>query len=70
MGALADQLHAIWVCAAIPFAGGRLFEKDVEIILLGYRGNLSIIVVFTKLDVLREDQGKNWRNSWNGEARR
>ncbi|KAJ7318725.1 hypothetical protein DFH08DRAFT_891821 [Mycena albidolilacea] len=57
MPALADQLHAIWVCAEIPFAGGRLFEKGVERILLEYRGNLPIIVVFTKLDVLREDQG-------------
>ncbi|KAJ7640907.1 hypothetical protein B0H17DRAFT_1216470 [Mycena rosella] len=45
MPALADQLHAIWVCAEIPFAGGRLFEK------------VPIIVVFTKLDVLREDLG-------------
>ncbi|KAF7360885.1 G domain-containing protein [Mycena sanguinolenta] len=51
--ALADQLHAIWVCAEIPFAGGRLFERGVERILLEYRGNLPIIVVFTKLDVLR-----------------
>ncbi|KAJ7709410.1 hypothetical protein B0H16DRAFT_1703793 [Mycena metata] len=57
MSALADQLHAIWVCAEIPFAGGRLFEKGVERILVEYRGNLPIIVVFTKLDVLREDLG-------------
>ncbi|KAJ7241581.1 hypothetical protein C8J57DRAFT_1477698 [Mycena rebaudengoi] len=57
MPTLADQLHAIWVCAEIPFAGGRLFEKGVERILLEYRGNLPIIVVFTKLDILREDQG-------------
>ncbi|KAJ7282258.1 hypothetical protein C8J57DRAFT_1172324 [Mycena rebaudengoi] len=73
MPALADQLHAIWVCAEIPFAGGRLFETGVERILAEYRGNCAssiyhhfppdfdptvpIIVVFTKLDVLREDQG-------------
>ncbi|KAJ6447859.1 hypothetical protein C8R45DRAFT_1115655 [Mycena sanguinolenta] len=57
MPALADQLHAIWVCAEIPFAGGRLFERGVERMLLEYRGNLPIIVVFTKLDVLRVDQG-------------
>ncbi|KAJ7282402.1 hypothetical protein C8J57DRAFT_45050 [Mycena rebaudengoi] len=73
MPALADQLHAIWVCAEIPFAGGRLFEKGVERILVEYQGNCAssiyhhfplhfdptvpIIVVFTKLDVLREDQG-------------
>ncbi|KAJ6447861.1 hypothetical protein C8R45DRAFT_1224809 [Mycena sanguinolenta] len=30
MPALADQLHEIWICAEIPFAGGRLFEKGVE----------------------------------------
>ncbi|KAJ6454319.1 hypothetical protein C8R45DRAFT_1111948 [Mycena sanguinolenta] len=57
MPALADHLHAIWVCAEILFAGGRLFERGVERILLEYRGNLPIIVVFTKLDVLRVDQG-------------
>ncbi|KAJ6453986.1 hypothetical protein C8R45DRAFT_1112244 [Mycena sanguinolenta] len=27
MPALADQLHEIWICAEIPFAGGRLFER-------------------------------------------
>ncbi|KAJ7264102.1 hypothetical protein B0H12DRAFT_1230840 [Mycena haematopus] len=57
MPALADQLHAIWVCAEIPFAGGRLFERGVERILTEYRGTLPIIVVFTKLDVLRTDRG-------------
>ncbi|KAJ6619219.1 hypothetical protein B0H10DRAFT_2027213 [Mycena sp. CBHHK59/15] len=53
MPALGDQLHAIWVCAEIPFAGGRLFEAGVERILKEYRKNFPIIVVFTKLDILR-----------------
>ncbi|KAF8962885.1 hypothetical protein BDZ97DRAFT_1076814 [Flammula alnicola] len=74
MPALGDRLHAIWVCAEIPFAGARLFEKGVERILKECRGNGSssirpyfpphftasvpIIVVFTKLDILRETQEK------------
>ncbi|KAJ7263023.1 hypothetical protein C8J57DRAFT_1231621 [Mycena rebaudengoi] len=32
--ALGDQLHAIWVCAEIPFAGNRMFEtgrKKLEV---------------------------------------
>ncbi|KAJ6453983.1 hypothetical protein C8R45DRAFT_944902 [Mycena sanguinolenta] len=63
MPALADQLHPIWVCAEIPFAGGRIFEKGVERILLEYRGNLPVIVVFTKLDALR-----NWEDGDEFEA--
>ncbi|KAJ7710261.1 hypothetical protein B0H14DRAFT_3021770 [Mycena olivaceomarginata] len=55
MPALGDQLHAIWVCAEIPFAGGRLFETGVEQILKG-SWEIPIIVVFTKLDVLRDHQ--------------
>ncbi|KAJ7511948.1 hypothetical protein B0H11DRAFT_720183 [Mycena galericulata] len=55
MPALADQLHALWVCAEIPFAGGRLFEAGVEQLLTRYRGaSVPIVVVFTKLDILRE----------------
>ncbi|KAJ7018971.1 hypothetical protein C8F04DRAFT_1149193, partial [Mycena alexandri] len=54
MSALADQLHAIWVCAEIPFAGSRLFEAGVEQLLTRYCGIFPIVVVFTKLDILRE----------------
>ncbi|KAJ6590739.1 hypothetical protein B0H10DRAFT_2092139 [Mycena sp. CBHHK59/15] len=56
MPALGDRLHAIWVCAEIPFAGGRLFEAGVERMLNECRGQVPIIVVFTKLDILREQQ--------------
>ncbi|KAJ7765639.1 hypothetical protein B0H16DRAFT_1367341 [Mycena metata] len=56
MQALGDRLHAIWVCAEIPFAGSRLFENGVERILKGYQGTFPIIVVFTKLDLLREQK--------------
>ncbi|KAJ7117059.1 hypothetical protein C8R44DRAFT_983342 [Mycena epipterygia] len=59
MPALGDQLHAVWVCAEIPFAGSRLFEAGVERILEEYKGTLPIIVVFTKLDLFREkEEGK------------
>ncbi|KAJ7900831.1 hypothetical protein B0H13DRAFT_2516212 [Mycena leptocephala] len=56
MPALGDQLHAIWVCAEIPFAGSRPFEIGVERILKEYQGTFPIIVVFTKLDLLREQK--------------
>jgi hypothetical protein len=58
MPTLGDRLHAIWVCAEIPFAGGRPFEKGVERVLKECRGNVPIIVVFTKLDLLRETEEK------------
>ncbi|KAJ6478667.1 hypothetical protein DFH09DRAFT_430909 [Mycena vulgaris] len=56
--ALGDQLHAIWVCAQIPFAGSRMFETGVERILKEYQATFPIIVVFTKLDILREKKEK------------
>ncbi|KAF8197661.1 hypothetical protein K438DRAFT_1759794 [Mycena galopus ATCC 62051] len=51
-------LTNIRVCTEILFAGGRLFKTGVEQILKGPWGELvlSIIVVFTKLDVLRDHQ--------------
>ncbi|KAF8146100.1 hypothetical protein K438DRAFT_1870589 [Mycena galopus ATCC 62051] len=56
--ALGDQLHAIWICAQIPFAGSRMFEAGVERILKEYQATFPIIVVFTKLDLLREREEK------------
>ncbi|KIJ28180.1 hypothetical protein M422DRAFT_270584 [Sphaerobolus stellatus SS14] len=53
MPALADRLHAIWVCAEIPFSGSRLFETGVERLLTECQDSVPIIVVFTKLDILR-----------------
>ncbi|KDR71761.1 hypothetical protein GALMADRAFT_159184 [Galerina marginata CBS 339.88] len=58
MPALSDRLHAIWVCAEIPFAGARAFERGVERILKECQGTVPIIVVFTKIDILRETQEK------------
>ncbi|KAH8798708.1 hypothetical protein DL96DRAFT_1638413 [Flagelloscypha sp. PMI_526] len=56
MDTLAEQLHGIWVCAEIPFAGSRLFEAGVEKLLHIICGQKSVpvIVVFTKLDLLWE----------------
>ncbi|KIJ41354.1 hypothetical protein M422DRAFT_31745 [Sphaerobolus stellatus SS14] len=54
MPALKDQIHAIWICAEIPFAGSRLFEKGVERLLKEFRWDVPIIVLFTKLDILRQ----------------
>jgi len=55
MRELRDQLHAVWLCLAIPFAGGRLIEAGVEDFLKNRRdilGNIPLVVVFTKLDLL------------------
>ncbi|KZP27032.1 hypothetical protein FIBSPDRAFT_854364 [Athelia psychrophila] len=46
-----DRVHAVWLCAEIPFAGGRVFETgDEEFLKLGLK--VPIIVVFTKFDYL------------------
>ncbi|KZP27036.1 hypothetical protein FIBSPDRAFT_886923 [Athelia psychrophila] len=37
---LKDRVHAVWLCAEVPFAGGRVFEI------------VPIVVVFTKFDYL------------------
>jgi len=48
---LKDQLHAIWLCVAVPFANARAFEAgDIEILRL--QADVPIIVIFTKYDKL------------------
>jgi len=49
---LEDRLHAIWLCVAIPHAGGRVFEQGDEDFLQLDLGEVPVIVVFTKYDVL------------------
>ncbi|KAF8548582.1 hypothetical protein OG21DRAFT_1500930 [Imleria badia] len=52
---LKDQLHAVWLCLEIPYAGSRLLEAGVEKFLTDRQeilGNIPLIVVFTKLDLL------------------
>ncbi|KAG2051806.1 hypothetical protein BDR06DRAFT_1022467 [Suillus hirtellus] len=50
------QLHAIWLCFQIPRAGGRLLETGTEDFLKlkrsGMLGDVPIIAVFTKYDIL------------------
>ncbi|KAG1897018.1 uncharacterized protein F5891DRAFT_563900 [Suillus fuscotomentosus] len=56
MPALKDQLHAVWLCFEIPCAGGRLLETGTEDFLeskrSGMLGDVPIIAVFTKYDML------------------
>jgi len=48
---LKDQIHAIWLCIQVPFAGGRVFEKgDEELVKLGLK--TPIVIVFTQFDRL------------------
>ncbi|KAG8217987.1 hypothetical protein J3R82DRAFT_6160 [Butyriboletus roseoflavus] len=52
---LKDQLHAIWLCLTIPYAGGRFLEAGVEEFLKNRKeilGNIPLVVVLTKLDYL------------------
>jgi GTP-binding protein EngB required for normal cell division len=54
--ALEHQLHAVWLCFEIPRAGGRLLETGTEAFLTlknnGALGNIPVIVVLTKYDML------------------
>jgi len=50
-----DQLHAIWLCLDIPYAGGRLLETGVENLLKRRKeilGDIPLVVVLTKVDLL------------------
>ncbi|CCM01007.1 uncharacterized protein FIBRA_03055 [Fibroporia radiculosa] len=52
---LKDKLHAVWLCFAMPYAGGRLLEAGVESFLKSrdqILGNIPLIIVFTKYDTL------------------
>jgi len=48
---LKDRIHAIWLCAQTPFAGGRVFEKGDEE-FLKFAKQVPIVVVFTQFDRL------------------
>ncbi|KAG2348295.1 hypothetical protein BDR05DRAFT_995709 [Suillus weaverae] len=56
MSAPEHQLHAVWLCFEIPRAGGRLLETGTEEFLTlkssGTLGNIPVVVVFTKYDML------------------
>ncbi|KAG9310032.1 hypothetical protein JVU11DRAFT_10069 [Chiua virens] len=55
MPQLEDQLHAIWLCMEIPYTGGCLIKRGMEQFLKNQRdifGNVPLIVVLTKVDLL------------------
>ncbi|KAG5732090.1 hypothetical protein E4T56_gene18797 [Termitomyces sp. T112] len=56
MHQIKDKLHAVWVCINIPIAGGRLLETGIEKFLKckieDKLGNVPVIAVFTKYDLL------------------
>ncbi|KAG6853060.1 hypothetical protein C0991_007171 [Blastosporella zonata] len=56
MPLIKDKLHAVWLCIDIPLAGGRLLETGIEQFLKlkieGKLGNVPVIAVFTKYDLL------------------
>jgi len=48
-----DRLHAVWLCAEMPRAGGRIFEAgDEKLLKLAYETQTPLVVVFTKYDLL------------------
>ncbi|KDQ17157.1 hypothetical protein BOTBODRAFT_598775 [Botryobasidium botryosum FD-172 SS1] len=46
-----DQIHAIWLCIQVPFAGSRVFERSDEMIL-EFEHKIPVIVIFTQYDRL------------------
>ncbi|KAG1903034.1 uncharacterized protein F5891DRAFT_112946 [Suillus fuscotomentosus] len=65
-----DQLHAIWLCFQTPFAGGRFLETGAEKFLTckrdGRLGDIPVIVVLTKYDMLVDDIELNLDDSTDG----
>ncbi|KAG2336929.1 hypothetical protein BDR05DRAFT_970748 [Suillus weaverae] len=65
--ALKDQLHAVWLCFEIPRAGGRLLETGTEAFLTlkrdGKLGNIPVVVVLTKYDMLLDRVERTLDNS-------
>ncbi|KAG8951444.1 hypothetical protein FRC03_012542 [Tulasnella sp. 419] len=50
---LSDQVHAIWLLAAIPSSGGRVFEHgDEQVMKMALDHKITLVVVFTKYDIL------------------
>ncbi|KDQ56679.1 hypothetical protein JAAARDRAFT_194652 [Jaapia argillacea MUCL 33604] len=46
------RLHAIWLCIATPYAGGRVFETGDEKIFDLDLHSVPVVIVFTKYDEL------------------
>ncbi|KAG2053118.1 hypothetical protein BDR06DRAFT_1009001 [Suillus hirtellus] len=55
---LQDKIHAVWLCIPIPLANAALFEDGIEEFINLRKeilGDIPIIVVFTKYDILVND---------------
>ncbi|KAF8119956.1 hypothetical protein EV363DRAFT_1486982 [Boletus edulis] len=55
MPGLRNQLHAVWLCLEIPYAGNRLLEAGVARFLQRrdeILGKIPLVVVLTKMDLL------------------
>ncbi|KZT25848.1 hypothetical protein NEOLEDRAFT_1132825 [Neolentinus lepideus HHB14362 ss-1] len=59
-----ERLHAIWLCITIPTGGERLLETGDEEILKMSRGDVPLIVVFTKYDRLITDAEEKVDADW------
>ncbi|KAF8351827.1 kinase-like domain-containing protein [Amanita rubescens] len=57
-GAMADRLHAIWLCITVPDTSSSMIQQWDEKILLLNRYKVPIIVVFTKFDLFVEGLNK------------
>ncbi|KAH9062165.1 hypothetical protein EDB87DRAFT_1682171 [Lactarius vividus] len=57
---LSERIHGLWLCTETPTAGGRVFERgDEELLLFAHKNQLPIVVVFTQYDRLvrtKEDE--------------
>ncbi|KAG8871088.1 hypothetical protein FRB97_009100, partial [Tulasnella sp. 331] len=53
MPAQQDRIHAVWLCIAIPFAGGRLLEKGDEEFLQADFGS-------KKLEIMETEEYEKW----------
>ncbi|KAJ6533507.1 hypothetical protein B0H19DRAFT_1186083 [Mycena capillaripes] len=50
---LQEQVHIMWLCIQVPYAGGRVFEKgDEEFLELASAIKVPVVVVFTQFDML------------------
>ncbi|KAG8940011.1 hypothetical protein FRC03_005840, partial [Tulasnella sp. 419] len=49
---VSERIHAIWLCAKIPIADGRIFEVGDERLFEINLGRVPLIMVFTQFDEL------------------
>jgi len=48
-----DRLHAVWLCAETPRAGGRVVEEgDLKLLRLAHETKIPVLIIFTKYDLV------------------